>query len=154
MTDGCVHVLYNSSWKFHQLAAGQLLSRQPVRYGKGRQYGPSIKYKITPASSCPGRPPCWASPLAFGLTAYLHRQLLISIYRISLLLGDGRWRQVIRRCASVSDTGVTGVCNWGVQVSSVKKKNDGCHFFPYQIYIFITVSCITGEWCVLGGMLL
>lgn len=30
------------------------------------------------------------------------------------LLGDGRWRQVIRRCASVSDTGVTGVCNWGV----------------------------------------
>lgn len=29
-------------------------------------------------------------------------------------LGDGRWRQVIRRCASVSDTGVTGVCNWGV----------------------------------------
>ncbi|XP_055836475.1 uncharacterized protein LOC129905112 [Episyrphus balteatus] len=27
---------------------------------------------------------------------------------------DGRWRQVIRRCASVSDTGVTGVCNWGV----------------------------------------
>lgn len=28
--------------------------------------------------------------------------------------GDGRWRQVIRRCASVSDTGVTGVCNWGV----------------------------------------
>lgn len=29
-------------------------------------------------------------------------------------LGDGRWRQVIRRCASVADTGVTGVCNWGV----------------------------------------
>merc|ERR1712107_893021 len=27
---------------------------------------------------------------------------------------DGRWRQVFRRCASVSDTGVTGVCNWGV----------------------------------------
>lgn len=29
-------------------------------------------------------------------------------------LGNGRWRQVIRRCASVADTGVTGVCNWGV----------------------------------------
>ncbi|GJQ73426.1 hypothetical protein Trydic_g13788 [Trypoxylus dichotomus] len=28
--------------------------------------------------------------------------------------GDGRWRQVIRRCASVANTGVTGVCNWGV----------------------------------------
>lgn len=27
---------------------------------------------------------------------------------------DGRWRQVIRRCASVAETGVTGVCNWGV----------------------------------------
>lgn len=33
---------------------------------------------------------------------------------ISLIPGDGRWRQVIRRCASVADTGVTGVCNWGV----------------------------------------
>lgn len=32
----------------------------------------------------------------------------------SCFLGDGRWRQVIRRCASVADTGVTGVCNWGV----------------------------------------
>jgi len=32
---------------------------------------------------------------------------------------DGRWRQVIRRCASVSDTGVTGVCNWGVQENGV-----------------------------------
>lgn len=30
------------------------------------------------------------------------------------LLGDGRWRHVIRRCASVAETGVTGVCNWGV----------------------------------------
>jgi hypothetical protein len=41
MTDGCVHlqqlVVY-SSWKFHQLAAGQPLSGQPVRYGKGRRY--------------------------------------------------------------------------------------------------------------------
>ncbi len=31
MTDGCVHLLFNSSWKFHQLAAGQL---QGNRYGK------------------------------------------------------------------------------------------------------------------------
>lgn len=35
------------------------------------------------------------------------------------LLGDGRWRQVIRRCASVADTGVTGVCNWGVYDNGV-----------------------------------
>ncbi len=33
--------------------------------------------------------------------------------------GDGRWRQVIRRCASVSETGVTGVCNWGVYENGV-----------------------------------
>ncbi len=32
------HFLYNSSWKFHQLATGQLLSGRPVRYGKGRRY--------------------------------------------------------------------------------------------------------------------
>ncbi len=71
MRDGCVHLLYNNSWKFHQLAARQLLSGQPVLYGKGRRYGPSITYKITPAgplsSSQPGGPPCWASPLVFGL---------------------------------------------------------------------------------------
>ncbi len=37
----------NSCWKFHQLESGQLLSGQPVRYGKGRWYGPSITHKIT-----------------------------------------------------------------------------------------------------------
>jgi hypothetical protein len=47
----CTYVQYYSSWKFHQLAAGQLLSGQPVRYGKERRYGPSITYKITPAGS-------------------------------------------------------------------------------------------------------
>jgi hypothetical protein len=62
---------YNSSWKFHQLAAEQLLSGQPVRYGKGGREGPSIIYKIAPAgslsSSQPGGPPYWVIPLAFGL---------------------------------------------------------------------------------------
>ena len=72
MTDGCVHLLYNSSWKFHQLAAGQLLSGQPVWYGKGRRIGSSIKYKITPArvtllQPATGGPPCWAGPLVFSL---------------------------------------------------------------------------------------
>jgi hypothetical protein len=33
MTDGCEHLLYNSSWKFHQLAARQPLSGQPVWLG-------------------------------------------------------------------------------------------------------------------------
>ncbi|KAJ8960084.1 hypothetical protein NQ314_006119, partial [Rhamnusium bicolor] len=32
---------------------------------------------------------------------------------------DGRWRQVIRRCASVADTGVTGVYNWGVYENGI-----------------------------------
>ena len=58
----------HSSWKFHQLTAGQPLSRQPVRYGKGGRYGPSITYKITHtgslSSSPPGKPPCWASSTA------------------------------------------------------------------------------------------
>ncbi|XP_053695646.1 uncharacterized protein LOC128743147 [Sabethes cyaneus] len=45
---------------------------------------------------------------------------------------DGRWRQVIRRCASVSETGVTGVCNWGVYENGVYWEEcycaeDGCN---------------------------
>ncbi len=62
-----VYVYYIHQLKLLQLAAGQLLSGQPVRYGKGRRYGPYITYKITPdgslSSSQPGGPPCWASPL-------------------------------------------------------------------------------------------
>ena len=54
---------------------------------------------------------------------------LCNFYVIS---GDGRWRQVIRRCASVSDTGVTGVCNWGVYENGVYWQecycaSDGCN---------------------------
>merc|ERR1719516_200162 len=32
---------------------------------------------------------------------------------------DGRWRQVFRRCATISETGATGVCNWGVLENGV-----------------------------------
>ncbi|XP_053987559.1 uncharacterized protein LOC128892136 [Hylaeus anthracinus] len=39
---------------------------------------------------------------------------------------DGRWRQVIRRCASVSSTGVTGVCNWGVYENGVYWEECSC----------------------------
>ncbi len=67
MSDGCVHLLYNCSWKFHQLAAGQFLSGQPVRYGKGRRHAPYFTYKITPvgslASSQPSGPQCSAASL-------------------------------------------------------------------------------------------
>ncbi len=34
VTDGCVHLLYNSSWKCHPLAAGQLQSGQTIRYAR------------------------------------------------------------------------------------------------------------------------
>jgi hypothetical protein len=38
LTDGCVHLLYNnSSWKFYQFAARQLLSRQPCSTVRKRQ---------------------------------------------------------------------------------------------------------------------
>uniref|UniRef100_A0A182M2P2 Uncharacterized protein n=1 Tax=Anopheles culicifacies TaxID=139723 RepID=A0A182M2P2_9DIPT len=52
---------------------------------------------------------------------YFNRcRLTVSLYKLSSLrLGDGRWRQVIRQCASVSETGVTGVCNWGVYENGV-----------------------------------
>lgn len=58
-------------------------------------------------------------------------------------IGDGRWRQVIRRCASVSDTGVTGVCNWGVYENGVYWEecycsHDACNnsnsIHQYKIY--------------------
>ncbi|CAG0895951.1 unnamed protein product, partial [Darwinula stevensoni] len=45
---------------------------------------------------------------------------------------DGRWRQVIRRCGSVSEMGVTGVCNQGIDENSVYREEcycstDGCN---------------------------
>lgn len=55
-----------------------------------------------------------------GRMVSIHSPWLLNIDALSsLLLGDGRWRQVIRRCASVAETGVTGVCNWGVYENGV-----------------------------------
>ena len=42
---------------------------------------------------------------------------------------------MIRRCASVSDTGVTGVCNWGVQVSSFKNKMAAIFFLVKYTFL-------------------
>ena len=64
---------------------------------------------------------------------------------------DGRWRQVIRRCASISDTGVTGVCNWGVLPNGVYWEecycsHDGCNSAPGSIQhspILIALMSIT-----------
>lgn len=59
---------------------------------------------------------------------------------------DGRWRQVIRRCASVAETGVTGVCNWGVYENGVYWEacycsNDECNnATSIQIHGFLILS--------------
>ncbi len=66
-----IYYTYNSSWKFNHLAAGGSFC-QGNRCGTEKAGdGLSITYKITPtrslSSSQPGEPPCWTSPLAFGL---------------------------------------------------------------------------------------
>ncbi len=69
MTDGCVHLVYNSSWKNY--SSSQLgISCQDNRFctKKAGKNGPSITYKIPPAGSFSySQPPCCASLLAFGL---------------------------------------------------------------------------------------
>ncbi|XP_063602378.1 uncharacterized protein LOC134778479 [Penaeus indicus] len=49
-----------------------------------------------------------------------------------MFIWDGRWRTVIRRCSSVTETGVTNVCNWGVDLNGVYWEecyctSDGCN---------------------------
>ncbi|XP_014602957.1 PREDICTED: uncharacterized protein LOC106786273 [Polistes canadensis] len=64
---------------------------------------------------------------------------------------NGRWRQVIRRCASVSSTGVTGVCNWGVYENGVywqecSCSEDSCNgassISSLSTIIFVTLSVL------------
>ncbi|KAJ0174700.1 hypothetical protein K1T71_009808 [Dendrolimus kikuchii] len=63
--------------------------------------------------------------------------------------GDGRWRQVIRRCASVAETGVTGVCNWGVYDNGVYWEecycsSDECNSstFIFPSYRLLTIGLL------------
>lgn len=49
-----------------------------------------------------------------------------------MFIWDGRWRTIIRRCSSVTETGVTNVCNWGVDPNGVYWEEcyctaDGCN---------------------------
>uniref|UniRef100_A0A1B6C834 Uncharacterized protein n=1 Tax=Clastoptera arizonana TaxID=38151 RepID=A0A1B6C834_9HEMI len=58
---------------------------------------------------------------------------------------DGRWRQVIRRCASVAETGVTGVCNWGVYENGIYWEEcycseDGCNSSQYLTSSGVIIS--------------
>ncbi len=75
MTGGCVHLLYNSSWKFHHLAAGLLLARGN-RYGTEKAGGTARPSRTK--SHLPGHFPlasqagCRVGPalFAFGLIAW------------------------------------------------------------------------------------
>lgn len=58
-------------------------------------------------------------PRGFICELIWHSKMMFRDWLSIWILGDGRWRQVIRRCASVADTGVTGVCNWGVYENGV-----------------------------------
>ncbi|XP_053212098.1 uncharacterized protein LOC128395659 [Panonychus citri] len=67
---------------------------------------------------------------------------------------DGRWRTVIRRCAQVSETGVSWGCAWGYRENGVYWEEcycakDGCNAGDHLIsgkstLILISVSLITG----------
>ncbi len=100
MRDGCVHFLYNSSWTFHQLAASGMTT-STVR--KRLTVSPSITYKSTPAgslsSSQPGGPPCWASPLAFGLQCWLRSWNMCNacFYSFQRTLSTNAHRYVYRK---------------------------------------------------------
>ncbi len=101
--DGCLHLPYTSSWKFHQLATGQLLSGQPLRYGKGGRYGPSITFKITPtgslfSSSQAGRRVGPALYVAFGLIGQYSENHLPGAEAWPIhIMGDVSWDPKRRR---------------------------------------------------------
>ncbi|XP_055596317.1 uncharacterized protein LOC129746604 [Uranotaenia lowii] len=71
---------------------------------------------------------------------------------------DGRWRQVIRRCASVSETGVTGVCNWGVYENGVYWEEcycaeDGCNAAGRKSISITILACLLGMSALVGRLL-
>ncbi|XP_022205879.1 uncharacterized protein LOC111062499 [Nilaparvata lugens] len=62
---------------------------------------------------------------------------------------DGRWRQVIRRCASVAETGVTGVCNWGVMENGVYWEECYCSGDGCNSASFLSFSPTLATLCIL-----
>jgi hypothetical protein len=95
MTDGCAHLLYHSSG-FHQLAAGQPLSGQPVRHGKASGMARPSRTKAPPpcrvALYQPARRPAaldqpsslrphWSSP-TYGNASTVYRQSLARLKRV------------------------------------------------------------------------
>ncbi len=114
----CTFTIQQSSWKFRQLPSGQVLSGQPLLYRKDRRYVlscPSHTKSHLPGHPSPASqagPPCWASPLSFGLIGRdPRRRLVIRKQHPQLSLSDSapvlagrRLGRGIYRSASASTT--------------------------------------------------
>lgn len=66
-------------------------------------------------------------------------------YLVFSFVGDGRWRTVIRRCSSVTESGVTNVCNWGIDPNGVYWEecyctSDGCNGSAATTASFLVVA--------------
>jgi hypothetical protein len=72
MTDGCMRLLYNSSSSISS-QLGIVRKRQALRTVH------HIRNHNILSSSQPGGPPCWASPLAFGLIGLWQRICLLGV---------------------------------------------------------------------------
>lgn len=64
---------------------------------------------------------------------------------------DGRWRTVVRRCAQISERGISWGCDWGFDENGVYWEEcycaeDGCNgsnrLFNLGSHILVTVSTI------------
>ncbi|KAK7067613.1 hypothetical protein SK128_021874 [Halocaridina rubra] len=71
-----------------------------------------------------------------------------------MFIWDARWRTVIRRCSSVTETGVTNVCNWGVDPmghywEECYCTSDGCNGASSVVISFVSMTL-----CLLATLLL
>lgn len=62
-----------------------------------------------------------------------------------MFIWDGRWRTVIRRCSSATESGVTNVCNWGIDPIGVYWEecyctSDGCNGSTATTASFVVVA--------------
>lgn len=71
-----------------------------------------------------------------------------------MTLGDGRWRHVIRLCASVAETGVTGVCNWGVYENGDYWEECYCSHDACNHANFVNLSTMSIVSCTFVALLL
>lgn len=71
---------------------------------------------------------------------------------------DGRWRNVVRRCAQVSNRGISWGCDWGYEENGVYWEKcycaeDGCNastsIFSQQMYLILAACLAVCYFCVL-----